>query len=194
MTPTKTAGRRREPPAVTLAGLGLVSGILSATIGFDLELTWLRPVGMVFFLDAGPVPTGFFFGLAVALGLWMITGKGWALPVLPVITMYAWSAAIQVAIRLQRTADDDPHLIAASLAAGAVGAGITHLGCAIFAPELRRPLRIAATCAVGALAGMLFFMGQRKMIDDRLLFLVWQPAVALCIGLGLERKSIGTQS
>jgi hypothetical protein len=187
MTSMKTAGRRREPPAITLAGLGLVSGILSATIGFDLELAWLRPVGMVFFLDAGPVPIGFFFGLAVALGLWMSTGKGWALPVLPVITMYAWSAAIQVAIRLQRTADDDPHLIAASLAAGAVGAGITHLGCAIFAPELRRPLRIAATCAVGALAGMLFFMGQRKMLDDRLLFLLWQPAVALCIGLGLGR-------
>jgi hypothetical protein len=185
MTLMKTAGRRREPPAVTLAGLGLVSGILSATIGLDIELAWLRPVGMAFFLDAGPVPIGFFFGLAVALGLWMSTGRWWTLPVLPVTTMYAWSAAIQVAIRLQRTADDDPHLIAASLAAGAVGAGITHLGCAIFAPELRRPLRIAATCAVGALAGMLFFMGQRKMLDDRLLFLIWQPAVALCIGLGL---------
>ncbi len=177
----------RERPAITLAGLGLVSGILSATLGLDLELAWLRPVGMVFFLDAGPVPIGFFFGLAVALGLWMSTGSWWTLPVLPVTTMYAWSAAIQVAIRLQRSADDDPHLIAASLAAGAVGAGLTHLGCAIFAPELRRPLRIAATCVVGALAGMLLFMGQRKMVDDRLLFVIWQPAVAFFIGLGLGR-------
>jgi hypothetical protein len=173
-----------------MAGLGLVSGILSATIGLDVEFAWLRPVGMVFFLDAGPVPIGFFFGLAVALGLWMSTGSWWTLAVLPVTTMYAWSAAIQVAIRLQRTADDDPHLIAASLAAGAVGAGITHLGCAIFAPELRRPLRVAATCAVGALAGMLLFMGQRKMLDDRLLFLIWQPAVAFAIGLGLRGQTL----
>ncbi len=187
MATATSIGGWRERAALALAGLGLVSGLLSATVGYDLELAWLRPVGAIFFLDAGPVLIGLFFGAAVALGVWMATGKAWALPVVPVATMYAWSAAIQVAIRLQRTVDDDPHLIAASLAAGAVGAGITHLGCAIFAPELRRPARIALTCLVGALAGLLLYMGQRKWVDERLLFLAWQPAVAFCIGLGLGR-------
>ena len=81
------------------------------------------------------------------------------------------------------------HLIAGSLAAGAVGAGITHLGCAVFAVDLRRPpWRIALTCAVGAVSGMLFYLGERKILDERLLFFLWQPAVAFAIGLGLPRQ------
>jgi hypothetical protein len=191
MASTTSVGSWRQRAALAMAGLGLLSGLVSATVGLDLELAWLRPVGAIFFLDAGPVPIGFFFGAAVALGVWMATANAWALPVMPVVVMYAWSAAIQVAIRLQRNADDDPHLIAASLAAGAVGAGITHLGGAILAPNLRRPARIAVTCAVGALAGLLFYLGQRKWVDERLLYVVWQPAVAFCIGLGLGRGRAG---
>jgi hypothetical protein len=187
MATATSIGGWRQRSALAMAGLGLVAGLLSATIGFDQEQAWLEPIAPIFFLDAGPVPIGFFFGAVVALGVWMATGNVWALPVVPVVTMYAWSAAIQVAIRLQRSVDDDPHLIAASLAAGAIGAGITHLGGAIFAPELRRPARIALTCLVGAAAGLLFYVGQRKWVDDRLLFVVWQPAVAFCIGLGLGR-------
>lgn len=178
-------GRWRERPDITMAGLGLVSGLLSATVGQDLEPGWLKPVAPLFFLDVGPMPIGFFFGAAVALGILVWTGILWSVPVLLITTMYAWSAAIQVAIRLQRNAGDDPHLIAASLGAGAVGAGLTHLGCALFAPGLRRPARIAVTCIAGALAGMLFYLGERKFIDGRLLYLVWQPAVAFCIGMGL---------
>jgi hypothetical protein len=186
MASTRIAGYVRQRPALAMAVLGLVAGVLSATLGFAGELAWLKPVGAVFFLDAGPVPAGLFFGAAVALGLWLWTGNRWALPVLPVTTMYAWSAALQIAVRLLRDNDDNAHLIAASLIAGAVGAGLTHLGCALFAQKLRRPATIAATCAVGALAGLLLFAGQRKLVDDRALFLVWQPAVALCLGLGLR--------
>jgi len=178
-----------------MAALGLVSGI--ATVGWTLSLgprvvasiQWLEPVAIVFGLSPELLLIGFFFGAAIALGLWLQTANPWAVPVLLVVTTYAWSAAIQVAIRLQRTTDDDPHLIAASLAAGAVGAGITHLGCAIFAPRLRRPAWIALTCIVGALAGMLLFASQRKYVDEWLLYMVWQPAVAFAIGLGLT----GTQ-
>jgi hypothetical protein len=187
MATATSIGGWRQRPALVMGGLGLVAGLLSATIGFDQELAWLKPLAVIFFLDTGPVPIGLFFSAAVALAVWIATGKGWSLAVVPVVAMYAWSAAIQVAIRLQRTVDDDPHLIAASLAAGAVGAGITHLGCAIFAPQLRRPARIALTCLVGAVAGLLLYMGQRKWVDERLLFIVWQPAVAFCIGLGLGR-------
>ncbi|MBO0763427.1 MAG: hypothetical protein J2P50_02375 [Hyphomicrobiaceae bacterium] len=177
----------RQRPALAMGGLGLVSGALSAGVGFDLEFAWTRPIAAIFFLDSGPFLIGLFFGIVIAAGLWLSTGNGWALPVLPVTTMYAWSAAIQAAIRLQRNEDDSPHLLGASLAAGAIGAGITHLGCAIFGSELRRTPRIAATCAVGALAGLLLFAGQRKVVDERLLFQIWQPAVAFSIGLGLRR-------
>ena len=104
--------------------------------------------------------------------------------------MYAWSAAIHTAIRLQRNTGDDVNLVAASLGAGAVGAGLTHLGCSLFAADLRRPWwRLALTCAVGAAFGMFFYLGERKIVDERLLYFVWQPAVAFCIGLGLPRQS-----
>lgn len=182
-------GGWRERPDITMAGLGLVSGVLSATVGYDVEIVWLKPVAPLFFLDVGPMPVGFFFGAAVAFGIWWWTRNPWSVPVLLVTTMYAWSAAIQIAIRLQRNVDDDPHLIAASLAAGAVGAGLTHAGCALFSRGLRQPMRIAVTCGVGALFGLLFFFGQRKFIDERLLFVVWQPVVAFCIGMALAERN-----
>lgn len=188
MASTTGTGGWHGRPGISMAALGLLSGILSATLGYDLELDWLKPVAPIFFLDAGPMPIGLFFGVAVACGVWMRTGNVWAVPVLLVTTMYAWSAAIQVAIRLQRNAGDDLHLILASLGAGAAGAGLTHLGCALFAPGLRRPSRIAVTCIVGALAGMLFHLGERKFVDARLLYVIWQPAVAFCIGLGMTDR------
>lgn len=189
MTSAGSIGGWRDRPDITMAGLGLVSGVLSATVGYDLEIGWLKPVAPLFFLDVGPMPIGFFFGAAVAFGIWWWTRNPWSVPVLLVTTMYAWSAAIQLAVRLQRNVDDDPHLIAASLAAGAVGAGLTHLGCALFSRGLRQPMRIAVTCGVGAFFGLLFFFGQRKFIDERLLFVVWQPVVAFCIGMALAERN-----
>jgi hypothetical protein len=176
-----------------MAFMGLVSGILSATIGFDHEWDALRPVATLVFLDPGPLPVGFFFATVIALSMVVWVRPPWAALLGFVVTMYAWSGAIHTAIRLQRNRDDELHLIAASLCAGAVGAGLTHLGCALFVRELRRPWRIGLTCIVGAILGMLFYLGQRKYLDERLLFVIWQPAVAFCIGLGLEgRKPIAT--
>ena len=191
MTAAEIIGRWRERPDVTMAGLGVISGAISVGWGMDgpSRLEWLQPVATVFGLAPELLPVGFYFGAAIALGIWMRTGNVWSIPVLLITTMYAWSAAIQVAIRLQRNAGDDPHLIAASLAAGAVGAGLTHAGCAPFAPGLRTPMRIAVTCIVGAAAGMLFYFGERKLIDERWLYVVWQPAVAFCIGTGLAGRS-----
>ena len=135
------------------------------------------------------MPIGFFFGAAVGIGVAAWARKPWAALVLVVTTMYAWSAALHSAVRLQRNTGDDVNLVAASLCAGAVGAGLTHLGCSIFSSELRRPGRIILSCAVGAVLGMLFYLGERKIIDERLLYLVWQPAVAFCIGLGLPPRN-----
>jgi hypothetical protein len=186
-TTTAIAGWRQRP-AATLAGLGLLSGVISAIYGYDLEVAWLRPVAQIFFLDVGPTPIGLFFAAAIAIGLWACTANPWTVPVALVAAMYAWSAAIQVAFRLQRNSGDDLHLIGASLGAGAVGAGLTHLGCALLAPGLRRPVSIAATIVVGALAGLLFYLGERSFVDRRLLFLLWQPAVAFTIGMGLVAR------
>jgi hypothetical protein len=177
-----------ERPAQALATLGLVSGGLSAAWGQSLEFDVLQPVAMVFLLTPGALPIGFFYGTALGLGVAGWARRPWAALVVLAATMYAWSAAIHTAVRLQRNVGDDPHLIAASLCAGAVGAGLTHLGCALFASGLRQPWRIALSCVVGAVAGLLFFAGERRLVDERLLYLVWQPAVAFVIGLGLRQR------
>ena len=138
-----------ERPAAILAALGLLSGILSATWGQTYDLEALRPVAKLFLLDPGALPIGVFFGVALGLGMAAWAGKAWAGLFVLVTTLYAWSAAVHTAIRLESNTGDDPHLIAASLCAGAVGAGITP-GVFSFSSELRRPWRIAVTCAVGA--------------------------------------------
>ena len=180
----------RARPEVFTAALGLMSGFASARWGLEGSpyLQQLQPLAIVFGLAPEHLAIGFFFGATIAISVYFWTRNAWSLPVLLVTTMYAWSAAIQVGIRLQRTSGEDFHLIAASLAAGAVGAGITHLGCALFSPGLQRPSRVAATCMVGALAGMLLYMSERKMIEMGWLFIVWQPVVAFAIGIGLNRK------
>src|SRR5262245_19707061 len=175
-------------PGALLMGFGLISGGLSATWGQSFMLGQLQPLGTVFLLDPSPLPIGFFHGAAVGLGMALAMRKTWAAIVVPVTTMYAWSAAVHTAIRLQRNTGEDAQLVAASLCAGAVGAGLTHLGCSLFASDLRWPWRICLTCTVGAVAGMLFFLGERKVLDERLLYLIWQPAVAFCIGVWLPRR------
>ena len=181
----------RNRPAAMLAVLGLISGSLSAAWGQTYDLEVLQPLAIVFLLAPGALPIGFFYGAALGVGMAAWARKPWTAPIVLITTMYAWSAAVHTAVRLQRDRGDDAYLVSASLCAGAVGAGLAHLGCALFSAELRRPWRIALTCAVGAVAGMLFYMGERKIIDERLLYLLWQPAVAFCIGLGLPRQSQG---
>ncbi len=189
MPATSLSTYLRDRPADSLAALGLVSGTLSAIWGQTFSLEVLQPFASLFFLDAGTLPIGVFYGIAMAIGIAVWMRQPWAALVVPITTMYAWSAAIHTAIRLQENADGDARLVAASLSAGAVGAGLTHLGCSLFAADLRRPpWRIALTCGVGAVVGMFFYLGERKYVDERLLYFVWQPAVAFCIGLGLPRE------
>ena len=182
----------RERPSVSLAALGLLSGLLSAAVGFTLRIEQLDPLAGLFFLSAEMLPIGFLFGAVVAGGVAVRTRRVIAVPVLLATTMYAWSAAIHTAIRLHQIGGGDAgHVgpLLAGLAGGAVGAGLTQLGAAQFAAELRQPRRLAVTCAVGAVAGLLFYLGDRNVIDARVLFVVWQPAVAFCIGLGLGAEA-----
>jgi hypothetical protein len=181
----------RMRPPVVLAALGLVSGLLTAWLGFDLEPAWLKALGKLFLLDAGMVPAGVFYGVAIALGVWVATGQLLALPLSLLATIYAWSAAISTATGIVTTTSSDVRLVLGSLAAGAVGAGLTHLGAALLVGELRRPRRIATTIAVGAGVGLLYYASERSSLDIRLLFIVWQPAVAYCIGAGLPARDAG---
>jgi hypothetical protein len=179
----------RARPADVLGALGLVSGAVSAAWGQYFSLEPLQPLAMVFLLNPGALPIGFYYGVAMGLGVAVCTRKPWAMILVLLTTLYAWSAAVHTAVRLQRNSGDDTYLIAASLCAGALGAILTQLGCSIFARELRRLERILLTAVVGAAAGMLFFLSERKFVDERLLYVVWQSAVAFCIGRGMRKDA-----
>jgi len=87
------------------------------------------------------------------------------------------------------TSNNDVRLILGSLAAGTVGAGLTHLGCALLFAELRDLRRMAVTIAIGALVALLYYAGERDIVDIRWLFVIWQPAVAACIGAPSSPRS-----
>ena len=173
---------------MVMASLGLLSGALSASLGFSVEPWWLARPGSLFFLDAGMVPIGAFFAAAVGVGLWIAAARVLVLPVVALVTLYAWSAAIHTATGIITTTSSDVRLLLGSLAAGAVGAGITHLGGALLLAELRRPRPIAVTTLIGALLGLIYYASERSSIDVRLLFLAWQPAVAFCIGRAVAER------
>lgn len=180
-------GMVRDRPAMIFGGLGLLAGVASAISGYRLEIDWLQPVARLFALQSGVLPIGIFFALAIALGLWLVARSLPYALLAFLVTIYAWSGALHIAIRLQRNADDSAHLVAASLAAGAFGAGLTHLGVSGGLPGVRGLRPLLVTCAVGAVFGMLFFLGERRVIDPHALFLLWQPAVAFVIGLAAGR-------
>lgn len=179
----------RGRPAEVMVLLGFISGTLSSWIGFPSTVDYLQPISAIFLLAPDPMPVGLLFATAVGLGVAVLTGRWWAFVVVLVVTLYAWSAAIHTASRIQRNSDADAYLILASLAAGAIGAGITHLGMALVAEGPRRFARLVLTVLVGAVFGLLFFAGHRKYIDERWLFALWQPAVAYCLGHALARRT-----
>lgn len=181
----------RDRPAPTLAALGLVSGILSAIVGFEVRIDALDWPGTVFFLSAEMMPIGLFFAAVMAFAIAAWYSPAWAPIVTFVGTLYAWSAAIQTALFMHRIGGGDAtHAgpLLAGVFAGLVGAALTYLSVALFAPELRDVTLAMRTCLVGTVAGLLFYFGSRNLIDARILFLVWQPAVAYSIGLGLAAK------
>jgi hypothetical protein len=183
------------PEPLLMAGLGLISGALSAWLGFPLVPGWLAGVGKVFFLDTMLVPVGAAFALAVAAGLTLLSGRVLVLPVVALATMYAWSAATTTATSIITTTtlttilttEDDLRLAFGSLAAGAVGAAGTHLGGALLLTEMRRLRALALTTALGAVLGLIYYAALREVVGMWLLFLLWQPAVAFSLGRALAR-------
>ena len=184
----------RDRPAHVIAGLGLISGVVSAIVGFELRIDALDWPGTLFFLSAEMMPIGLCFAAVMAFAVAGQAAPGWAPIVTFIGTLYAWSAAIQTALWMHKIGGgDSSHAgpLLAGVSAGLVGAALTHLSVALFAPSLRAWKEAARTCLVGAVAGLLFYFGSRNIIDARILFLVWQPAVAYCIGLGLAGEGAG---
>jgi formylglycine-generating enzyme required for sulfatase activity len=173
------------PAPLLMAGLGLISGALSAWLDFPLVPGWLGGVGKVFFLDPMLVPVGAAFALAVAAGLTFLSGRVLVLPVVALATMYAWSAATITLTTILST-EDYLRLALGSLAAGAVGAAATHLGGALLLKELRRLGALALTTALGAVLGLIY-AAPREVVGIWPLFLLWQPAVAFSLGRALAR-------
>ncbi len=104
-----------------------------------------------------------------------------------VVTAAAWIAAMRGFHAV--TDDGARNIYLGGLVAGAIGAAGTMLGGAITLPALRRLPDWLLTVGVGAVAGLLVEPAAR-MPDDSflLLFLVWQAAVAACIGYALTRR------
>ena len=86
MAVTPLIARAASRPPLLMAALGLLSGLLSAWLGFGFEPQWLTGVGGVFFLDAGMVPIGALFAAAVGVGLALATARAVVLPVAAVGT------------------------------------------------------------------------------------------------------------
>lgn len=180
---------RKASNLVVLAALGLASGVTSAAVGIDRPLDGLGPIATLFGLHASLLPVGCIFAVAMAIGLWQAVHRTEAMVAAAMATLYGWSGAIHIAIRLQRNIGDDAHLLAAGLAAGAFGAGMVLAAFAVFVPGMRRARAWICVCAVGAAAGLLFYLGERGIIDKRALFVGWQPAVAATLGLLLDRDT-----
>lgn len=179
-------------PDLAMTGLALVSGVLSALFGSTYEPAWLEPVARLFFLSSGMMPIGVFFGVALGLGVVLTTGRIWAAPLLLITTLIAWSMAIHVALWvLGDGGTQGMRMLLASVAAGGAGAFFTHLGAVVVSTALRRPLGILMTTVVGAVCGALYYLGEQDVVPDGALYVVWQPAVALCLGVAMTRARSG---
>src|SRR5262249_8552321 len=131
----------QDRTALILGGLGLLSGIMSAAYGFTFEPEWLQPIARLFFLESGMVPIGAYYGIALGLGVALVTGRLWAAPLLLITTMIAWSAALHAAIPIIKfgaNGTEPMRNVVAGLLSGAIGAAVTYVGAALAVPALRR--------------------------------------------------------
>jgi hypothetical protein len=181
-----------QAPAPALALLGFFSGVAAAVPTLwamnplrlvSVALVWVWGGGGLLFI-VGPAMallTGLPFALAILIGArHNASVNGWLLFAVPLL---AWGAALAVATWMVTPLSENltPWREAlAGVAAGAVGAGATHLGCAGVSALDRLP-SVALTTVVGAVAGALL-----PLVPPPLLFVAWQPAVAFCVGLGLS--------
>ncbi len=166
-------------PAVQLAGLGIMSGILCTYMPSTITDITVFEV---------PVIQGIIFGMVIAFGLIRWGNAGWIGSIIAVIfTVLAWIAAVRSFQFI--TNDASSNLYLGALAAGGIGTAGTLAGGALTTPDLRKPTAWLSTIFVGALAGLLVVPVVHSS-DEKflLLFVVWQSAIAFCFGHDISRS------
>ncbi len=166
-------------PALQLAGLGIISGILC---------TYMPSTITDITVFEAPVIQGIIFGMVIAFGLIRWGNAGWIGSIIAVtFTVLAWIAAVR---SFQFITDDaSSNLYLGALTAGGIGAAGIMAGGALTVADLRKPIAWLSTIFIGALAGLLVVPVVHSS-DEKflLLFVVWQSAVAFCFGHAISRS------
>jgi hypothetical protein len=183
-----------------LAVLAVASALLSNFAPLDpWEVLQIGPPR-----DSIALLPGVYFGLVLGLGVFLIETKSpLRIAVVLVVVVVAWVCAWKTGYEVYGRLEQDfpgpigfggasaraPLLLAiAGVVAGIVGSAITVVGIAIVSRDVRSVAVCARTIGIGAAAGavLAFNSGVESMLP---LFLVWQPAVAASIALGLARPA-----
>ena len=173
-------------PVPVLAALAAISGSLGSTI-----------VGAGYGDAPNPgiymVLTGLWFGAVMGFAVWRWAGASFAASAITLlVTWFAWEAAVNLAIQIDRPWPDAIEIAKAyksymtGVIAGAVGAFVTWGGVAFNVEVLRRSSIAAEVTVTGALFGLLF--PALDYFDSGLVLLLpWQVAVAMVIGFKMPK-------
>jgi uncharacterized membrane protein YcfT len=191
-----------------MALLGALTGVISAVVP-DSVANAVQPVSSLFFLTDSSAHPGLFYGPVVSLGVWWAgERRAWVIISVFLITVLAWSAALNTALWVYDIKDERVLLGQASagkagldatpavklltgFVAGIVGATVLVLGCALVIPVLRRAAPILLTIVVGGLAGLLlypFLSDWPQTLSLAILLSVWQASVGACLGHWLRNN------
>lgn len=194
-----TASPSASKRASILAALGLCSALLSTFAGVNLGTR----------LAGWPFLPGVYFGAALAIGAYLwVTKSPLRLLAIVVGILVAWYLGFQTAIGVNLSLrelmkpyeNQNAFWITAftGICGGFVGALLTAATIALVSNGFRSVGDWARTIAAGAAAGVLliFFSeasrwphtGLPEYLHFLPLFVVWQPAVAAMVGLGLGRR------
>jgi len=168
------SGFRQLHPSIQLGLCGAGSGIVS----------WL-----VHFFDIDPVAhlLGAVFGLAVAICLMRFHNLPAMRAAIVVVAFgLSWQAAFRFAQHLAQNFDS---IALIGAIAGAVGAGILAVGCAVVMPQFRSVRPVVQLVLVGTIAGALLDL--KSDLAMFALFFVWQSAVGASVGHGFARDRAG---
>jgi hypothetical protein len=204
----------RLKTTTVIALLGALTGVLSALVPESVANA-LQPVSSLFFLADSSAHPGLIYAPVISLGVWLAgERRAWVIIFAFLITVLAWSAALNTAFwvyeikdervlfgqAIARTAGSDATPVIKLLTgffAGIIGAATLVIGCAMAIPSLRDATPILTTIVVGGSAGILlypFLSGWHQASSLAVLLAVWQASVAACIFHWLRSSQTHHQS
>ena len=171
-------------PALILATLAVMSGSLG---------TYAQgpAFGDAPHFGAYMMLTGVWFGLVVALGVWLWGNRSArAAATALMLTWGGWESAVNLAMQLDHhlhntiITSDAITVCVSGMCAGALGAFATWAGAAPATPILRQTWLALGIASTGALLGPLLQLSNHYD-NAAVLLLPWQIAVAALLGVGL---------